>query len=197
MNCLSETVQPGAVCQGEYQRRGNDADRNCRSALARDLARSGSKPVHAVGQTLPRRLGLRLLRSRSRASALLHWASSGAGSAHGDTRFVVCGEVFRPSYIDRRLARNLRTAIRGSWSGAKSSDPPQTVGVSLLAIWRAAVANRCMRWVRHYQGVWFTTAAQPIAGKRAPTLGVVWREMCARRYAVGGPGRTLGRPQFF
>ncbi len=170
MNCLSETVQPGAVCQGEYQRRGNDADRNCRSALARDLARSGSKPVHAVGQTLPRRL-------------VYDCCAADRGQAR--------------SYIGRRLARDLRTAIRGSWSVAKSSDPPQTVGVSLLAIWRAAVANRCMRWVRHYQGVWFTTAAQPIAGKRAPTLGVVWREMCARRYAVGGPGRTLGRPQYF
>ena len=98
--------------------------KNCRSELARDLARSDSRRVNAVWQALPGR------------------------------QFHDCCAADREqahSYIDRRLARNLRTVRHDFWSGANSLDAAKTVGVSLLAIWREAAANRCMRCVRHYR----------------------------------------------
>ena len=83
------------------------------------------------------------------------------------TMVVFCRSIHAPIVV----WRNVPTVMQGSWSGANSSDAAdEPVGARLPAIWREAAANRCMRCVRRNRGVRFTTAAQPIAGKRAPTV---------------------------
>ncbi len=75
------------------------------------------------------------------------------------------------SYIDLRPARNLRTVGHGFWSALNALDAAEPVGVSLLAIWRAAPVNRCMRCVRHYQGVKFHDRSAADRGtSHAPTV---------------------------
>ncbi|QKF51728.1 hypothetical protein FX982_02694 [Pseudomonas graminis] len=99
-----------------------------------------------------------------RVSLLAIWRAAAADRCtrcvrqYRGVRFDDCCAADREqahSYIDRRLARNLRTVRHDLWSGANSLDAAKTVRVSLLAIWRAAAANRCTRCVRQYRGVRF------------------------------------------